>query len=154
MAFSINSNNSFFQRSIGKAQTSQNQALQRLSSMLRINSAKDDVAGMAIVQRQTAQIKGSDQAIRNANDGISFAQTAQGGLSQMTSNLQRMRELAIQASNSIVGTAVQYSLKSTSYLRKIPDLAKPLPLVVNLFFQQVVKQFLFKSVQMPMQLTR
>ncbi len=116
MAFSINSSNGFSSRSIDKAQASQNKALQRLSSMLRINSAKDDVAGMAIVQRQTTQIRGSDQAIRNANDGISFAQTAQGGLSQMTSNLQRMRELAIQASNSIVGdrSAIQSEINQLS----------------------------------------
>jgi len=68
--------------------------------MLRINSAKDDAAGSAIFQRQTAAINGSNQAIRNANDGISFVQTAQGGLEGVTSNLQRMRELAVQAANS------------------------------------------------------
>ncbi len=101
MTFSINSNNSFSSRSIGNAQKSQNEAIQRLSSMLRINSAKDDAAGSAIFQRQTAAINGSNQAIRNANDGISFVQTAQGGLGEVTSNLQRMRELAVQASNSI-----------------------------------------------------
>jgi len=101
MTFSINSNNSFASRSIGNAQKSQNEAIQRLSSMLRINSAKDDAAGSAIFQRQTAAINGSNQAIRNANDGISFVQTAQGGLGEVTSNLQRMRELAVQASNSI-----------------------------------------------------
>jgi len=100
MAFSINSNNSFSSRSTGNAQKSQNEAIQRLSSMLRINSAKDDAAGSAIFQRQTAAINGSNQAIRNANDGISFVQTAQGGLEGVTSNLQRMRELAVQAANS------------------------------------------------------
>ncbi len=103
MAFSINSSNLFSSRSINQAQDSQNKAFQRLSTFLRINSAKDDPAGSAIYQRQTAQIRGSDQAIRNANDGISFAQIAQGGLSQVTSNLQRIRELTVQASNSIVG---------------------------------------------------
>lgn len=102
MAFSINSNNSFFSRSIGKAEKNENEALKRLSSMLRINSAQDDAAGSAIFQRQTAEIRGANQAIRNANDGISFVQTAQGGLGQVSSNLQRMRELAVQASNSIV----------------------------------------------------
>lgn len=100
MAFPINSNNSFPSRSISSAQKSQNEAMQRLSSMLRINSAKDDAAGSAIFQRQTAQIRGSNQAIRNANDGISFSQTAQGELKQATSNLQRMRELAVQAANA------------------------------------------------------
>jgi len=100
MAFSINSTNNFSSRSINNAQKTQNEAIQRLSSMLRINSAKDDAAGSAIIQRQTAAIRGSNQAIRNANDGISFAQTAQGSLGQVTSNLQRMRELAVQAANS------------------------------------------------------
>ncbi|MCF6249912.1 MAG: flagellin FliC [Methylococcaceae bacterium] len=116
MAFSINSNNGFSSRSIGNAQKSQNEALQRLSSMLRINSAKDDAAGSAIFQRQTAAIRGTDQAIRNANDGISFSQIAQGGLSQVTSNLQRMRELAVQASNSIVGdrSAIQSEINQLS----------------------------------------
>ena len=116
MSFSINSNNGFSSRSIDKAQASQNKSIQRLSSMLRINSAKDDVAGFAIFQRQTAQINGANQAIRNTNDGISFAQTAQGGLSQMTSNLQRMRELTIQASNSIVGdrSAIQSEINQLS----------------------------------------
>lgn len=99
MPFSINSSNNFSSRSIGNAQKTQKEVFQRLSTMLRINSAKDDAAGSAIYQRQTAQIRGADQAIRNANDGISFVQTAQGGLSQVTSNLQRMRELAIQSAN-------------------------------------------------------
>lgn len=99
MAFSINSSNGF-SSSINHAQKSQEEAIQRLSSMLRINSAKDDAAGAAIVQRQTSLVRGANQAIRNANDGISFVQTAQGGLSQISSNLQRMRELAIQASNA------------------------------------------------------
>ena len=103
MGISINSSNSFSSRSIADAQKTQKQVFQRLTSMLRINSAKDDAAGLAIYQRQTAQIEGSNQAIRNANDGISLSQTAQGGLEQVTSNLQRMRELAVQASNSIIG---------------------------------------------------
>jgi len=102
MTFSINSGNSFSSRSIGGAQKTQNEVFQRLSSMLRINSASDDAAGSAIMQRQTAQIRGADQGIRNANDGISFVQTAQGGLGEISSNLQRMRELAVQAAN---GTA-------------------------------------------------
>lgn len=116
MAFSINSSSGFSSRSIGKAQDSQNKAMQRLSSMLRINSAKDDAAGSAIVQRQTAQIRGANQAIRNTSDGISFSQTAQGSLSQISSNLQRMRELAIQASNSIVGdrSAIQSEVNQLS----------------------------------------
>jgi flagellin len=74
-------------------------ALERLSSGLRINSAADDAAGLAISERFTTQIRGLDQAVRNANDGISFAQTAEGALSTVSDNLQRIRELAVQASN-------------------------------------------------------
>ncbi|GAB2949521.1 flagellin N-terminal helical domain-containing protein [Aquaspirillum soli] len=75
-------------------------ATQRLSSGLRINSAKDDAAGMSISERMTAQVKGLDQAKRNANDGISLAQTAEGALTEVGNNLQRVRELAVQAANS------------------------------------------------------
>jgi len=75
-------------------------SLQRLSSGLRINSAKDDAAGLAISDRMTAQINGLNQAARNANDGISLAQTAEGALQEVTNNLQRIRELAVQAANS------------------------------------------------------
>ncbi|MCD9095573.1 flagellin FliC [Luteimonas fraxinea] len=74
-------------------------SLQRLSSGLRINSAKDDAAGLAISQRMTSQIRGMDQAARNANDGISLAQTAEGALTSIGDNLQRIRELAVQAAN-------------------------------------------------------
>ncbi|HEX7115023.1 MAG TPA: flagellin hook IN motif-containing protein, partial [Steroidobacter sp.] len=75
-------------------------ALQRLSSGLRINSAKDDAAGLAISERFTTQIRGLNQAARNANDGISLAQTGEGALAEITQNLQRVRELAVQAANS------------------------------------------------------
>src|SRR5690606_41034416 len=75
-------------------------SLQRLSSGLRINSAKDDAAGLAISERFTTQIRGLNQAIRNANDGISLAQTAEGALTEVTNNLQRIRELAVQAANA------------------------------------------------------
>lgn len=75
-------------------------ATQRLSSGLRINSAKDDAAGMSISERMTAQVRGLDQARRNANDGISLAQTAEGALAEVGNNLQRVRELAVQAANS------------------------------------------------------
>jgi len=73
--------------------------MQRLSSGLRINSAKDDAAGLAVVERMSAQIKGLNQAVRNANDGISIAQVAEGGLGEMSNILQRMRELAVQSAN-------------------------------------------------------
>ena len=87
------------QRSLAKTSTEMATALQRLSTGLRINSSKDDAAGLAIAVRITAQIRGYDQAIRNAGDGISLAQTAEGGMDGITSSLQRMRELAVQSAN-------------------------------------------------------
>ena len=88
------------QRQLNKSQASLNTSLERLSSGLRINSAKDDAAGLAISQRMTAQITGMNVAVRNANDGISLAQTAEGTLSSISDNLQRMRELAVQSANA------------------------------------------------------
>lgn len=87
-------------------------ATQRLSSGLRINSAKDDAAGLAISERMTAQVKGLDQARRNANDGISLAQTAEGALAEVGNNLQRMRELAVQAANSTNKTGDRETIQS------------------------------------------
>jgi flagellin len=87
------------QRNLTTSQNSLNTSLQRLSSGLRINSAKDDAAGLAISERMTSQIKGLSVASRNANDGISLAQTAEGALGEIGNNLQRIRELAVQASN-------------------------------------------------------
>jgi flagellin len=88
------------QRNLAASQTSLTTSMQRLSSGLRINSAKDDAAGLAISERFTTQIRGLNQAARNANDGISLAQTAEGALGEITSNLQRIRELAVQSANS------------------------------------------------------
>jgi flagellin len=88
------------QRNLNASQNSLNTSLQRLSSGLRINSAKDDAAGLAISNRFTAQINGMDTAARNANDGISLAQTAEGALGEITNNLQRIRELAVQSRNA------------------------------------------------------
>jgi flagellin len=88
------------QRNLNASQTSLSTAMQRLSSGLRVNSAKDDAAGLAIAERMNAQVRGMNVAIRNANDGISLAQTAEGALSKVGDALQRMRELAIQARNS------------------------------------------------------
>jgi flagellin len=88
------------QRNLSMSQTSLTTSMQRLSSGLRINSAKDDAAGLAITERFTTQIRGLNQAARNANDGISLAQTAEGALGEMNSNLQRIRELAVQSANS------------------------------------------------------
>lgn len=86
-------------------------SIQRLSSGLRINSAKDDAAGLAISQRMTTQIRGMDQAARNANDGISLAQTAEGALGSIGENLQRIRELAVQAANGTNESADQESIQ-------------------------------------------
>ncbi|MBK9495148.1 MAG: flagellin [Xanthomonadales bacterium] len=88
------------QRNLTTSGSSLATSLQRLSSGLRINSAKDDAAGMAIADRMTSQIRGLNQASRNANDGISLAQTAEGALDSVSSALQRMRELAVQAANA------------------------------------------------------
>jgi flagellin len=88
------------QRNLNMSQGSLATSLQRLSSGLRINSAKDDAAGLAISERFTTQIRGLDQAARNANDGISLAQTAEGALVEVSNNLQRIRELAVQSRNA------------------------------------------------------
>ena len=88
-------------RHITSAQNGIDNATSRLSSGRRINSAKDDAAGLAISDRMNSQVRGLNQAIRNANDGISLAQTADGALSESTGILQRMRDLAVQASNGI-----------------------------------------------------
>ncbi|MBK8893228.1 MAG: flagellin [Propionivibrio sp.] len=88
------------QRNLNMSQTALSVSLQRLSSGLRINSAKDDAAGLAISERFTTQIRGLNQAIRNANDGVSLAQTGEGALAEVTSNLQRIRELAVQSANA------------------------------------------------------
>ncbi len=102
MASTINTNiNSLnAQRNLSMNQTSLATSMQRLSSGLRINSAKDDAAGLAISERFTTQIRGLNQAQRNANDGISLSQTAEGALAEVASNLQRIRELAVQSANS------------------------------------------------------
>jgi flagellin len=88
------------QRNLSSSQASLSTSMQRLSSGLRINSAKDDAAGLAISERMTSQVRGANQAARNANDGISLAQTAEGDMAQIGSNLQRMRELAVQSANA------------------------------------------------------
>ncbi len=87
------------QRQLNKTQATQNEAMERLSSGLRINSAKDDAAGLAISTAMQSQITGLTQAVRNSNDGISMAQTAEGAMDEMTNILQRMRELSVQSAN-------------------------------------------------------
>jgi len=98
------------QRNLNSSQSSLQTSLQRLSSGLRVNSAKDDAAGLAIAERMNAQVKGMNVAIRNANDGISLAQTAEGALGKIGDNLQRMRELAVQSANDTNGTTDRTSL--------------------------------------------
>jgi len=88
------------QRALNRSQNALQTSLQRLSSGLRINSAKDDAAGLAISDRMTSQIRGLNQAVRNANDGISLAQTAEGALGEISNNLQRVRELSVQSANA------------------------------------------------------
>jgi len=102
MAATINTNVQSLnaQRNLGVSQNSLSTSMQRLSSGLRINSAKDDAAGLAISERMSTQIRGLNVATRNANDGVSLAQTAEGALASVTNNLQRMRELAVQSANA------------------------------------------------------
>lgn len=99
------------QRNLSTSQNSLSTSMQRLSSGLRINSAKDDAAGMAISERMTTQIRGLNQAGRNANDGISLAQTAEGALGTIGNNLQRIRELAVQSRNATNSTEDRAALQ-------------------------------------------
>ena len=132
MSYSINTNiNSLnAQRNAGLNGSALSTSMQRLSSGLRINSAKDDAAGLAIATRMDAQYRGMNVAVRNANDGISLAQTAEGGLQTLTDMVQRMRELAVQATNgtnqssdlsainqeySQLGTEIQRTLSSVQF---------------------------------------
>ena len=114
MALTINTNVASLnaQRNLGASQSDLNKSMQRLSSGLRINSAKDDAAGLAISDRMTAQIRGLNQAARNANDGISLAQTAEGALQESTNILQRMRELAVQSANDTNSASDRTSLQA------------------------------------------
>ena len=98
------------QRNLNASQNDLSTAIQRLSSGLRINSAKDDAAGLAIATRMTAQINGLNQAVRNANDGISMAQTTESALGEVTNNLQRIRELAVESANGTYSTADRAAL--------------------------------------------
>jgi flagellin len=93
------------QRNLNVSQNALATSLQRLSSGLRVNSAKDDAAGLAVATRMDAQVRGMNVAIRNANDAISFAQTAEGALGKVVDAMQRMRELAVQAANGALGDA-------------------------------------------------
>jgi flagellin len=98
------------QRNLNTSQGSLSTSMQRLSSGLRVNSAKDDAAGLAIAERMNTQVRGMNVAVRNANDGISMSQTAEGALAQVGNSLQRMRELAVQARNATNSSSDKDSL--------------------------------------------
>ena len=100
------------QRNLNMSQTSLATSMQRLSSGLRVNSAKDDAAGLAIAERMNTQVRGMNVAIRNANDGISLAQVAEGALGKVADMLQRMRELAVQSANATNGPADRLNLNA------------------------------------------
>ena len=128
MALTINTNVMSLnaQRNLASSQSMLAKSMQRLSSGLRINSAKDDAAGLGISDRMTSQITGLNQAARNANDGISLAQTAEGALQESTNILQRMRELSIQSANDTNTQSDRDSIQAevtqlTSELNRIAD---------------------------------
>ena len=114
------------QRNLNMSQTSLMTSMQRLSSGLRVNSAKDDAAGLAIAERMNAQVRGMNVAIRNANDGISLAQTAEGALGKVGDALQRMRELALQARNATNSDSDKESLN-----KEYGELAKEIQRVLG-----------------------
>ena len=112
MAQTINTNvpSLTAQRNLNSTQNALNTSMQRLSSGLRVNSAKDDAAGLAIAERMNTQVRGMNVAMRNANDGISLSQVAEGGLQEMSNMLQRMRELAVQSANGTNSTSDRANL--------------------------------------------
>ncbi|NDV11960.1 flagellin [Crenobacter caeni] len=114
MSMTINTNVASLnaQRNLSGSQSALSTSLQRLSSGMRINSAKDDAAGLAISERMSSQIRGLDQARRNANDGISLAQTAEGGMTSASDMLQRMRELAVQSANDTNSASDRKAIQS------------------------------------------
>ena len=114
------------QRSLNGSQASLATSMQRLSSGLRVNSAKDDAAGMAIAERMSAQVRGMSVAVRNANDGISLAQTAEGALGKVSDSLQRMRELSVQSANATNSASDKDSLD-----KEFGELAKEIQRVLG-----------------------
>jgi flagellin len=121
MALIINTNIASLnaQRNLNESQSDLNTSLQRLSSGLRINSAKDDAAGLFVAGQITRDVRGNNQAIRNAADGISLGQTAEGALGEIANNLQRIREIAVQASNDTVGNAAGLQLEVDQLTQEI-----------------------------------
>ena len=116
MAMTINTNTISLnaQRNLSTSQNALATSMQRLSSGLRVNSAKDDAAGLAIAERMNAQVRGSNVAMRNANDGISLFQTAEGAMSKIGDSLQRIRELAVQSANGSISDADRTNLNAES----------------------------------------
>src|SRR5215468_5858374 len=114
------------QRNLNASQEALATSMQRLSSGLRVNSAKDDAAGLAIAERMNSQVRGMNVAIRNANDGISLSQTAEGALGKVGDSLQRMRELAVQARNATNTNADKDSLD-----KEFGELAKEIQRVLG-----------------------
>jgi flagellin len=130
MSYAINTNIGSMnaQRNASVSQGSLATSLERLSSGLRVNSAKDDAAGLAIAERMNAQVRGMTVAVRNANDGISLAQTADGGLSSMADMIQRMRELSVQAVNS-TNTSSDIGALNQEYTQLKSELSRTLSAV-------------------------
>jgi len=126
MALTINTNMASLnaQRNLYSSQSSLNTSLQRLSSGLRVNSAKDDAAGMAVAQVMNAQARSMVVAIRNANDGISMAQTAEGGMAQIGEMLQRMRELAMQSANGTIDDDLRTTTLKTEYDALVEEIGR------------------------------
>jgi flagellin len=114
------------QRNLSTSQSSLAVSMQRLSSGMRVNSAKDDAAGLAIAERMTTQVRGMNVAIRNANDGISMSQTAEGAMGKVADSLQRMRELSVQAANATNSASDKDSLD-----KEFGELAKEIQRVVG-----------------------
>jgi len=114
------------QRNLDRSQGAMGKAIQRLSSGLRINSAKDDAAGLAVAEGMTSKIRGLNVAARNANDGISLAQTAEAALGEITNNLQRIRELAVQSANGTLGDTERGYLQS-----EVDELSSEIQRIVN-----------------------
>ena len=114
------------QRNLSMSQSSLAVSMQRLSSGLRVNSAKDDAAGLAIAERMTTQVRGMNVAIRNANDGISMSQTAEGAMGKVADSLQRMRELSVQAANATNSNSDKDSLD-----KEFGELAKEIQRVLG-----------------------
>ncbi|MCP1500414.1 flagellin FliC [Pseudomonas hormoni] len=125
MALTVNTNTTSLgvQKNLNKASDALSTSMTRLSSGLKINSAKDDAAGLQIATRMTSQIRGQTMAIKNANDGVSIAQTAEGALQESTNILQRMREIALQSRNDSNGTADRTALDK-EYQQSIAELTR------------------------------